>query len=345
MGHIVADEKLMRAALIEARRGAGRTSPNPAVGAILVINRKIVSKGHHSRAGAPHAEIECLRQFRRPIPKDATLYVTLEPCATTGRTGPCTNAIIDAGVRHVVIGTTDPNPKNARRGIAALERAGISVRSGIIERECLELNEGYNKWITSKRPFVIAKCGMTLDGRLTAAPGESRWITSAASRRHSHQLRAQVDAILIGANTLRTDNPHLTIRGIRAATQPWRIVLSRSGRLPKSAHLFVDRFAHKTIVCRGTNLENVMRRLGEKEITSVLIEGGGDVLGQALDQGLIDKVQLYLGASLTGGSTIAFAGRGAGSTIQALRLCRIRYEQIGNDVCVSGYPAKGAGND
>ena len=334
----ITDADLMRAALREARKGLGRTSPNPAVGAVLVVERRIASKGHHALAGSAHAEIECLRRFKKVVPKNAALYVTLEPCSTIGRTGPCTEAIIQAGVRHVVIGAPDPNPRHAGRGIEILKQAGLDVRSGVLAEECSALNEAYNKWVTTRRPFVIAKCGMSLDGRLSRPAGETRWITSAASRAHAHRLRAQVDAILIGAETLRADNPRLTLRGVRGARQPWRVVLSRSGSLPRQAHLFSDRFAERTIVSHERNLDVVLRDLGEKEITSVLIEGGGEILGQALDQRLVDKVQLYLGPTFTGGPVVAFAGLGAGSTQEAPRLDRVRYQRIGQDVCVIGYP-------
>jgi diaminohydroxyphosphoribosylaminopyrimidine deaminase/5-amino-6-(5-phosphoribosylamino)uracil reductase len=334
------DEIFMRAALREARRGLGHTSPNPAVGAVLVIDRKVVAKGHHKSAGTPHAEIECLRSFKKPLPKNAILYVTLEPCSTTGRTGPCTSAIVEAGVRQLVIGASDPNPKHLGRGVGLLHEAGVDVRAGVLEKECSALNEAYNKWIQTGRPFVIAKCGMSLDGRLSPPPGEKPWITSPASRRHAQQLRATVDAILIGAETARADDPRLTAR-VRGAKQPWRIILSRSGVLPRHARLLTDRFASRTVVHGQTNLTLLLDELGEKEITSVLVEGGGEILGQALDQRLVDKVQLYLGAVLTGGPIVAFPGMGAGSTEQALRLERVRYERIGQDVCVTGYPLQG----
>lgn len=327
----------MRAALLEAKKGLGHTSPNPAVGAVLVVNGKIVAKGHHKLAGSPHAEIECLRRFKGRVSRSAVLYVTLEPCSTTGRTPPCTDAITEAGVRRLVIGATDPNPSHAGRGIERLKRAGLKVRAGVLAEECSVLNEAFNKWIQTRRPFVTAKCGMSLDGRLSAPPGETPWITSTASRRHAQQLRAQVDAILVGAGTLRADDPRLTARS-SGARQPWRIVLSRSGSLPRGARLFTDRFAARTIVHRGENLDAVLHELGEREITSVLIEGGGDILGQALDRRLVDKVQLYLGPVLTGGPIIAFPGIGADSTEQAPRLKRVRYERIGQDVCITGYP-------
>jgi len=338
MASLNLDERLMRAALTEARRGLGLTSPNPAVGAVLVTDGKVSARGHHRRAGAPHAEIECLARFGRTIPKSATLYVTLEPCSTTGKTGPCTNAIIGAGVRKLVVGTLDPNPKHAGSGIDRLKKAGIDVRVGVLAEECCELNESYNKWIQTGVPFVIAKCGMSLDGRLTAPPTESQWLTSAESRRDAHRLRGHVDAILVGAETIRADNPRLTVRGHPAAQQPWRVVLSRSGKLPGRARIFTDRFAARTLVYRQIQLDALLRELGAKEITSVLIEGGGDILGQALDRRLIDKVQIYVAPIFTGGPSIAFGGNGAAATLAAPRLGRIHYEKIGMDLRVVGYP-------
>lgn len=335
------DERFMRAALTEARRGLGHTSPNPAVGAVLVVDKKIVARGHHRGAGMPHAEVECFRKFGKRIPKKATLYVTLEPCSTSGRTGPCTSAIIDSGVTNLVIGALDPNPRHCGRGIDLLTKAGLHVRTGMLAGECSELNESFNKWIQTGRPFVIAKCGMSLDGRLTASPSEGRWLTSAASRRHAHRLRAQVDAILVGAETIRADDPRLTVRGLREAKQPWRIVLSRSGSLPSRARILTDRFATRTMVYGKVELEVLLRELGAKEITSVLIEGGGEILGQALDQHLIDKIQLYVAPIFTGGPIVAFAGTGAKSSGKAARMERIRYEKIGQDIFVSGYPTYG----
>ncbi len=330
----------MEIALDEARKGLGFTSPNPAVGAILVIGKKVVAKGHHRRAGAPHAELECLRSFGARVPKRATLYVTLEPCSTVGRTPPCTQAIIAAGIARVVFGAFDPNPKHAGRACALLRQAGIVVETEILAKECSRLNEAYNKWIRTQQPFVIAKCGMSLDGRLSRPPGESRWLTSPAARRHVHKLRATVDAILIGAETLRTDDPRLTVRGTRRSSQPWRVVLTRSGKLPKAARMFADRWADRTLIYRNQKLKTVLQDLGKREVTSVLIEGGGDVLGQALDARLIDKVQLYVAPMLTGGPNSAFSGKGAPSTEMALRIRPINFGKIGHDLCVTGYPEK-----
>ena len=266
------------------------------------------------------------------VPRDARLYVTLEPCSTAGRTPPCTEALIAAGLRQIVVGAIDANPRHAGRGIKILRKAGIDVRTGVLAAECATLNEAFNKWIVTGRPWVIAKCGMTLDGRLTRPPHEPRWITSPAARQHANRFRARVDAILIGAETLRTDDPRLTARVVPGARQPWRIVLSRSGRMPRSAHLFADRFADRTLVFRNQTLAAVLQELGQREITSVLIEGGGDVLGQALDGRLIDQVQIYLGPIFTGGPVVAFAGVGADSTQSGARLRDVRYERIGDDI-------------
>jgi diaminohydroxyphosphoribosylaminopyrimidine deaminase/5-amino-6-(5-phosphoribosylamino)uracil reductase len=333
------DEQFMRAALREARKGSGKTSPNPAVGALLVINSRIVARGHHQAAGKPHAEIECLSRWKKPVPNDAILYVTLEPCSSVGRTGACTNAIIQSGIKTVVIGAEDPNPRHQGRGISLLRAAGINVRRGVLIDECKSLNESFEKWIVTGRPFVIAKCGMTLDGHITRRPIETRWITSATARRHAHQLRAQVDAILVGAETVRADNPRLTVRGTRGAKQPLRVVLTRSGKLPRHARVFQDRFKERTLVYTNQPLASVLSDLGQKSVTSVLIEGGGEVLGQALDDRLIDKIQIYVGPLLTGGPTVAFAGKGSATTGEAARLDRISYTKLGGDtICVAGYP-------
>lgn len=332
-------EAFMRAALTEAKKALGRTSPNPAVGAVLVIEGNIVAKGHHREAGRDHAELECLRNFGAPVPADARLYVTLEPCSTSGRTAPCTRAIREAGVRNVVIGAVDVNPRHCGKGIRQLRRAGVNVREGVLADECSRLNEAFNKWIVTGRPFVIAKCGMSLDGRLTRPPGESRWITDPVARRDANALRARVDAVLVGAATVRADNPRLTARVSPRARQPWRVVLTRSGKLPPSAHLLSDKLAGRTLIFRGKPLKAVLENLGERGITSVLIEGGGEILGQALEARLIDKVQIYLAPMLTGGPVMAFPNRGASKTADALSINPISYRRIGRSVCVTGYPA------
>ncbi len=327
------DERFMRAALAQAKKGVGLTSPNPAVGAVLVRKGRIVARGFHKRAGEAHAEVQCLRTSARA----ATLYVTLEPCSTYGRTPPCVDYIIERGVQRVVIGAIDPNPRHGGRGVELLRRAGVEVTSGVLESECSQLNEAFNKWIATREPLVIAKCAMSLDGRLTRPPGEPRWLSSPAARRHAHELRREVDAILVGAETVRRDNPRLTARVGTPRKQPWRVVLTRSGRLPKTAAIFCDANRARTLLYRGKSLRSVLRDLGQREILSVLIEGGGEVLSEALEERLIDKFQIYIAPLFTGGPVLAFGGKGAASAAESVKLLRAKYERIGNEVCLTGY--------
>src|SRR5437879_6182929 len=205
----------MSLALRLARRGYGTTSPNPMVGAVLVKTGRIIGRGWHHRAGEPHAEIEALLDAKKRgnNPKGATLYVTLEPCCTHGRTPPCTDAIIAAGIRKVVVGATDPNPQHRGKAFKLLERAGISVAEGLLAEECERLNETFNHWIVHRTPFITVKAAMTLDGKIATATGESKWITSEAARAHAMHLRRGADAILVGVNTVLLDDPGLTIRG------------------------------------------------------------------------------------------------------------------------------------
>lgn len=329
----------MRQALDQARRGRGVTSPNPAVGAVLVHENRVIARGYHHRAGTDHAEVNCLEKISSPLPAEAILYVTLEPCSTHGQTGPCVDYIVRRGVHQVVVGALDPNPKHCGRGVELLRQAGIQVVTGIREEECAGLNEFFNKWIVTTRPFVIAKCGMSLDGRLTVAPNESRWITSPESRRDAQELRATVDAILVGAETIRRDDPRLTVRSRASPKQPWRVILTRSGRLPAAARVFRDPHSDRTLVYRKRSLRAILGALGRRKITSVLVEGGGEVLSEALDQRLIDKIQIYIGSKLTGGGVLAFGGRGAACTAESLRLKSVSYSRIGNDVRITGYPA------
>ncbi len=334
----------MRAALREAARGLGHTSPNPAVGAVIVRCGRVIARGFHRCAGLPHAEIEALRMLKNPaLARGATIFVTLEPCSSHGRTPPCVDAIIRADFARVVIGATDPNPAHAGRGVGLLRAAGIAMTAGVLESECRELNAGFNRWIVTRLPLVIAKAGMSLDGRLTRPPGEGPWLTSAAARADAMRLRAQVDAILIGAQTLRADNPRLTVRGVPGARQPWRVVVTRGGDLPKGAHLFTDAHCDRTLVFRGQTLRAVLRELGRREITSVLIEGGGRVLGEAFDRRLVDRVQFYVAPLLCGGPVSAVSGRGVGATAEAPLLRNPRYDRIGSDLRITAeveYPTE-----
>lgn len=326
----------MRAALEEARKGLGRTSPNPAVGAVIVKGRRILARGFHRAAGKPHAEIKAIRALPSSAhARGATLYVTLEPCSTSGRTPPCTDAILRREFKRVVYGATDPNPAHAGRADAILKVAGIAVTPGVLAVECAKLNAAWNHWIVTGRPYVIAKCGMSLDGRISSHP-EARWLTSPASRQDAMALRASVDAILVGGGTVRADNPKLTIRGIAGARQPWRVVLSRSGRLPAAAHLFTDRHRDRTLVFQKETLANVLAALGRMDVTSVLIEGGGRTLGEAFDAKLVNEVAIYMAPQLLGGPVPAVSGLGVGSNEEALRLRDVSYLRIGDDVRIHG---------
>lgn len=338
---------MMGLALKEAERGVGQTSPNPAVGAVIVRDGEVLAQGYHQRAGLPHAEIEALRALKKPeLARGATIYVTLEPCSTHGRTPPCVEAILKAGLKRVVIGAIDPNPSHAGRGIEILRAGGVKVTSGILEQECRELNAAFNHWIVTGTPLVIAKAGMSLDGRLSRPPGEGQWLTSPASRNDAQKLRAKVDAILVGAETVRADNPRLTVRGIAGARQPWRVVLTRSGKLPKDAHLFTDEHRERTLIYRGKSLRSVLKDLGSRQITSVLIEGGGQILGEAFDRKLVQRVQFYVAPLLCGGPTVAAGGRGAGATLESAAIRNPRYEMLGRDLRLTGeveYPADSSG--
>lgn len=329
--HAPDDEAFMRLAIEEARKGAGRTSPNPAVGAVVVKDGRVLAKGHHRAAGCPHAEVEALRRTKEA--RGATLYVTLEPCSTHGRTPPCTGAIMEAGIARVVVGAEDPNPKHAGRGLKLLQAQGIAVQGGVLEAPCRELNVAFNKWIVTGMPWVIAKAALTLDGRLTLPPGAGRWLSGPAARREAHALRASVDAILIGAGTLRADNPRLTVRGVRrAARQPWRVILAGNRELPQDAHVFADGHRERTLVYKGAALPEVLAELGKRQITSVLVEGGGATLGSAFDAAVVDEVRFYLTPFLGAGPVGAVAGAG----LQPVRLHHVRYARVGPDVVLCG---------
>ena len=347
----------MRLALNEAERGLGQTSPNPAVGAVIVGRgpsgaAEVYSRGWHRKAGMPHAEVEALAALSdRRLAVGATIYVTLEPCSTHGRTPPCVEAILAAGIARVVIGTLDPNPAHAGRAVGILEAAGVEVRHGVCEEECRRLNLAFNHWIVTGMPWVIAKAGLSLDGRITRPPDAPRWITNEASRADTHALRSRVDAILIGGETLRIDNPLLTVRssgdvpGAESPRQPWRIIVSRSGQLPADAHVFTDQYKERTLVFAGRSLRSVLAELGARQITSVIIEGGMRVLGEAFDEQLVNQICFYVAPLLSGGPKLVTGGRGADSASQAPRVIHARYERFGDDLRLMGeleYPAAGS---
>jgi len=376
------DARFMRLALRFARRGYGATSPNPMVGAVLVKNGKIIGRGWHRRAGLPHSEIEALRdaQKRGHNPRGATLYVTLEPCCTHGRTPPCTDAIIAAGIKRVVIGAKDPNPKHAGQGFKILRRAGIEVVRGILADECTELNEAFNHWIVHRTPFVTVKAAMTLDGKIATASGESKWITGAKAREHGMMLRRGSDAILAGVNTILADDPSLTVRAggnIQHSTfnaQPprlRRIILDSLARTPLKAKVVSDRHAALTTIVvskhapknrvaalakrvnvviaplkkflspatrhSSLDLRWLLKKLGAENVTSLLVEGGGEVNASFLLGGLAQRVAFFYAPKILGGrdSRKVVAGDGVKNLADALRLCDIGWKRLGVDLLLT----------
>lgn len=335
------DQRWMHLALDQAQRGVGLTSPNPPVGAVIVAQGKVIGQGYHRRAGEPHAEVEAIRDAKQSNPKllpGATIFVTLEPCSTHGRTPPCTEAIKDAGIKRVVFGAHDPNPKHRSKSKDIFLLAGIEVTGGVLEDECKTLIRPFAKWITTGIPYVIAKAGQSLDGRITRPAGESQWISNDAARAHGRRLRMRVDAIIVGAETVRKDNPLLTLRDGSAGSgklQPWRVVLTRSGDIPPHSHLLTDDFKDRTVIIRGKDLPEVLEDLGKQGVLSVLIEGGGIILGQAFREQLVDEVFWYIAPRFCGGGRPSLAGP---ALPQSIQLDQVTVRPMGDNVMMHGYP-------
>jgi len=406
------NSKFLHLALQLAWRGYGATSPNPMVGAVLVKGGRIIGRGWHRRAGLPHAEIEALSAARKHghNPRGATLYVTLEPCCTQGRTPPCTDALVAAGVKHVVVGAIDPNPSHSGRAFKILKRADIKVDwwgepnrepenkskhssaaarpRRMLAAECARLNEAFNHWIVYRTPFVTIKAAMTLDGKIATAGGESKWITGEAARAYAMQLRRGVDAVLVGLNTVLADNPSLTAR-VKTANGKWRmtkpvrrIILDAMARTPLDAEVVSDEFATATTIvaskraprsrvaalakrvnvvfaplaksatgnsalarardkslCRqpAIDLSWLLKKLGSENITSLLVEGGGEVNGSFLLGGFAQRVVFFYAPKILGGRDArkGVAGEGAESITDSLRLQEVEWKRFGADLMLS----------
>jgi diaminohydroxyphosphoribosylaminopyrimidine deaminase / 5-amino-6-(5-phosphoribosylamino)uracil reductase len=359
------DEQMMKRALALARRARGQTSPNPMVGAIVAKNRRLIAEGYHHRAGTPHAEVHALKAAGDRA-KGADLYVTLEPCCTHGRTPPCTDAIIGAGIRRVIVATTDPNPRHAGRGLDLLKEAGIKVEVGLLAEEASRLNEGFNKWICYGTPFVIAKAAMSLDGKIATAVGKSKWITGEAARALVQELRCGVDAIMVGWRTVALDDPRLTVRLRGVTHQPCRVVVDARGEAPLTATVFTDDHHARTMALtskqapvawrkqlagRGVtmiecamqgerlDLADAFKKLGERDVTSVLVEGGGRLLGALMDQRLVDKLVFFYAPKIIGGreAPTAIEGEGIRALADAIALHNVEWRRVGDDLVVTAY--------
>jgi len=354
----------MRLALQEAKKGIGRTSPNPCVGAVVVKNGKVVGRGYHKKAGSPHAEINAL-QTAGPKAKDATLYVTLEPCNHTGRTPPCTEAVLRAGISRVVIGMLDPNPRVAGGGADKLSSQGVEVTCGVLEYEAREINLPFIKHAVTGRPWVIMKAGMSIDGRIAAFPGQTTMITGKQSLRRVHLVRNHVDAILVGIGTALADDPALTTRrrGSVSGRDPLRVVLDAELLLPRSARMLQqDSAADTWIFCkRGADkkrrkqleesgavvktvpvtldgllsLTAVLNLLGQAQVTSLLVEGGSRVHGSFLESGLVDQLLLFMAPTVIGDQGVplaTFSGRKKKKDLPQFTITKTR--RCGEDIMI-----------
>lgn len=354
-------ENYMRRALALAKRG--RTSPNPMVGAVIVKDGRIVGEGYHPKAGEPHAEVFALRNAG-DLAAGSSMYVTLEPCCHQGRTPPCTRAIIKAGISEVYVAMTDPDPKVSSKGLDELRTAGIVVHTPLLEEKARALNEAYIKHRTTGMPFVILKSAMSLDGKIATRTGDSKWITNERSRAYAHGVRSRVDAIIVGGNTARADDPALTARVGRKIYYPTRVVVTGTGNLPETLKLFSE--PGESIVAAGPyadsaslrkleatgariitlkapdgqpSLAGLLQELGNMGCLSVLIEGGGEMAALAIEQRLVDKVLYFHAPIIIGGhsSVDSVGGVGAENIASAVKLDRIRVRRFGDDIAVEGY--------
>lgn len=327
----------MQLALALAEKGRGRVSPNPCVGGVVVRGGRLVAKGYHATFGGPHAEVVALRAAGKKA-RGATLYVTLEPCCTFGKTPPCTDELIASGVKRVVVGTLDPNPRHRGRGISLLRRKGIDVTVGVEELSARALIREFSRWITRKIPYVIVKEAMTLDGKIATRTGDSRWVSGPQARRWVHALRARVDAIAVGSRTALKDNPRLTARGGRSnGHQPLRVVLSSRRRLPARLNLVSDALRDKTWISgNGCSIPALLKELGKKGITSLLVEGGGETAARFVEARAVDKLYLFVAPKIAGGrnAVTPVEGRGIAAMARALPLKKWSWKTIGKDLLI-----------
>lgn len=341
-----------------AEKGRGLTSPNPMVGCIIVKRGRIVGKGFHKKAGTEHAEVLALNDAGKKA-INSTLYVNLEPCSHWGRTPPCTEKIVEAGVREVVIGMDDPNP--LVDGFKELKFRGLKTKIGILEREAKKLNEIYIKYAKAKRPFVILKVAMSVDGKIATSTGDSKYITSKEARTYVHQLRSEVDAVMVGLNTVLRDNPELTPRLFKGKDpmkivvdsklkipkncnlmkEPTKLIIATTGKAPKGNIKKLQQKGVNVIITKSKNgfvdLEDLTKQLGKHEITSVMIEGGSQLNSSAIKEGIVDKVLIFTAPKIIGNGIGAIGSLGIRKIEKAINLKNPIVKKIGKDVLIEGY--------
>ncbi len=359
-----ADIEFMKIALQLAERGRYLTAPNPMVGAVIVKNNKIISKGYHHKAGGDHAEIAAFKNAKTSV-KGATLYVTLEPCCHTGRTGPCTDAILTSGIKRVVIATRDADPRVKGKGIRILKKAGIDVEAGVLRKDAVKLNEAYFHYNITKRPFIVLKEAQSIDGRIAVANGDSKWISSSDSLRMAHGLRAEADAVIVGMGTVRKDNPSLTVRHIKA-DDPYRIVLTNSLKFPRNCNLLKKNKDYKTILAssveqiekyskknKGSNLtywnikknsngcldvKDLITKANDFGIRHILVEGGSEVATSFLKAKLVDKYLAVLAPKIIGSGINSINDLGIRKVSNSITFKESEFVPSGKDCLFIGYP-------
>ena len=355
---MISHKKYMEMTVKLAEKGRGLTSPNPMVGCIIIKRGRIVGKGFHKKAGTEHAEVLAINDAGKKV-MNSTMYVNLEPCSHWGRTPPCTERIVEAGVREVIIGVKDPNP--LVDGFKELKARGLKTKIGILEKEAKKLNEIYMKYIKTKRPFAIIKVAMSLDGRIATKTGDSKYITSREARKYVHQLRTEIDAVMVGVNTVLRDNPELTPRLFKGK-DPMKIVVDSNLKISKNCNLMKNpakliiattkkapKNDIKKLQQKGVNviitklkkglvdLQDLMKQLGKHEITSVMIEGGSELNSSAIKEGIVDKVLIFAAPKIIGNGLGAIGNLGINKIDKAINLKNTITKKIGQDLLIEGY--------
>ncbi|MDP3803971.1 MAG: bifunctional diaminohydroxyphosphoribosylaminopyrimidine deaminase/5-amino-6-(5-phosphoribosylamino)uracil reductase RibD [Candidatus Omnitrophota bacterium] len=332
------DERFMRLALNLARLADGFTSPNPLVGAVIVRGNRIVGKGYHKRCGSAHAEVNALKKAGSGA-RGASLYVNLEPCGHFGRTPPCTDALIESGIKNVIIAMKDPNPINNGRGIKKLVRYGINVKTGVLKDEAITLNKPYIKFITKKMPYITVKIAESIDGKIATRTGESKWITQEDARRYVHALRAKADAVMVGANTVLKDDP-LLLSKESGAKQPIRIVVCGSRKIPNSSRIFSHSDRFPVILAKSKNgrvdLRRLLRELANSQIANILVEGGGELVASLVEKRLVDRFLFFIAPKIIGGrdAVTPVEGMGIDRIVKAVRLKNVLIKRFKEDVLI-----------